>query len=31
MFRSKRTVVRPVYKNLVYEWMDKAVEISEGV
>jgi hypothetical protein len=31
MFRSKRTIIRPVYKNLVYEWMDKAFEISEGV
>jgi hypothetical protein len=31
MFRSERTVIRPVYKNLVYEWMDKAFEISEHI
>jgi hypothetical protein len=31
MFRSKLTVIRPMYKNLVYEWVDKAFEISEGV
>jgi hypothetical protein len=31
MFRSKRTTIRPVYKNVVYEWTDKAFEISEGV
>jgi hypothetical protein len=31
MFQSKRTGIRPVYKNLAYEWMDRAFEISEGV
>jgi hypothetical protein len=31
MFQSKRTIIRPTYKNLVYEWMDKAFEISEGI
>jgi hypothetical protein len=27
MFRSKRTIIRPTYENLVYEWMDKAFQI----
>jgi hypothetical protein len=31
MFRSYSTIIRPMYKNLVYEWMDKAFEISESV
>jgi hypothetical protein len=31
MFQSKQTIIWPIYKNLVYEWMDKAFEISEGV